>query len=245
MAVTFRTSALAEATTSTFRRFCAEHGLTVLSEAVGSLGGWEWAAVKENHVNQFIVVTIAPTADYPLENEEDDKSEYSVEVSAQITIADGRQVATSPVLQLVQAQNELISLIYGNTLYDGLVSALRYTGAKTQSNVRWATRRSSDVPLISQDLEDVPRSIQLEQNIVLPSESGRKPGARLQQRTKTMAGKFEVYQDAKSEYRWRLKAANGQTIATSGEGYTTKQNCLNGINSVKSNAPDAEVVEAT
>jgi uncharacterized protein YegP (UPF0339 family) len=60
-----------------------------------------------------------------------------------------------------------------------------------------------------------------------------------------MAGKFEVYQDAKSEYRWRLKAANGQTIATSGEGYTTRQNCLNGIDSVKSNAPEAEVVESS
>ncbi|MGD9891494.1 MAG: HVO_2922 family protein [Dehalococcoidia bacterium] len=58
-----------------------------------------------------------------------------------------------------------------------------------------------------------------------------------------MAGKFEVYRDAKSEYRWRLKATNGQTIATSGEGYSSRQSCLNGIESVKSNAPEAEVVE--
>jgi uncharacterized protein YegP (UPF0339 family) len=60
-----------------------------------------------------------------------------------------------------------------------------------------------------------------------------------------MAGKFEIYRDAKSEYRWRLKASNGQTIATSGEGYSSRQSCLNGIESVKSNAPDAEVVEAS
>jgi uncharacterized protein len=60
-----------------------------------------------------------------------------------------------------------------------------------------------------------------------------------------MAGKFEIYRDAKSEYRWRLKATNGQTIATSGEGYSSRQSCLNGIESVKSNAPDAEVVEAS
>ena len=43
-----------------------------------------------------------------------------------------------------------------------------------------------------------------------------------------MAGKFELYQDKRGEYRFRLKASNGQTIAT-GEGYKTKKSCLNGI----------------
>lgn len=57
-----------------------------------------------------------------------------------------------------------------------------------------------------------------------------------------MAGKFEVYKDKRGEYRFRLKAANGQTIAT-GEGYTTKAACLNGIESIKKNAPVAPVVE--
>ncbi len=59
-----------------------------------------------------------------------------------------------------------------------------------------------------------------------------------------MAGKFEVYQDKGGDYRFRLKASNGQTIAT-GQGYTTKAACLNGIESIKKNAPEAEVVEAT
>lgn len=45
---------------------------------------------------------------------------------------------------------------------------------------------------------------------------------------------FEKYQDDRREWRWRLKAANGQTIADSGEGYTTEANCDNGINLVKS-----------
>ncbi|MBQ2803912.1 MAG: YegP family protein [Lachnospiraceae bacterium] len=55
--------------------------------------------------------------------------------------------------------------------------------------------------------------------------------------------KFEVYQDKAGEYRFRLTATNGQIIATS-EGYKAKASCLNGIESVKKNAPDAEVVEA-
>ena len=54
--------------------------------------------------------------------------------------------------------------------------------------------------------------------------------------------KFEVYQDKAGEFRFRLKATNGQVIAT-GEGYKAKASCLNGIESVKNNAPDAEIVE--
>lgn len=54
--------------------------------------------------------------------------------------------------------------------------------------------------------------------------------------------KFEVYTDKKGEFRFRLKATNGQIIAT-GEGYTTKPNCLKGIESIRKNAPDAEIVE--
>ncbi|PLX34112.1 MAG: DUF1508 domain-containing protein [Clostridiales bacterium] len=57
-----------------------------------------------------------------------------------------------------------------------------------------------------------------------------------------MSGKFEVYKDARGEYRFRLKAANGQVIAT-GEGYKTKASCMNGIESIKKNAPEAKVVE--
>lgn len=53
--------------------------------------------------------------------------------------------------------------------------------------------------------------------------------------------KFEVYTDKKGEYRFRLKAGNGQIIAI-GEGYKELKNCLNGVDSVKKNAVDAEIV---
>ena len=53
--------------------------------------------------------------------------------------------------------------------------------------------------------------------------------------------KFEMYQDKAGEYRFRLKARNGQIIAVS-EGYTAKAGCLNGIESVQKNAPEAEIV---
>lgn len=59
-----------------------------------------------------------------------------------------------------------------------------------------------------------------------------------------MAGKFELYTDKAGEFRFRLKAANGQTIAAS-EGYKTKASALNGIGSVKKNAPDASLADLT
>ena len=52
--------------------------------------------------------------------------------------------------------------------------------------------------------------------------------------------KFEVYKDKAGEFRFRLKAKNGEVIATS-EGYKAMDSCLNGIESVKKNAPEAPV----
>ena len=54
--------------------------------------------------------------------------------------------------------------------------------------------------------------------------------------------KFEIYKDKAGEFRFRLKAKNGQIIATS-EGYKAKASCKNGIESVRRNVANAEVVE--
>ena len=54
--------------------------------------------------------------------------------------------------------------------------------------------------------------------------------------------KFEIYTDKAGEFRFRLKATNGQIIAVS-EGYKAIASCLNGIESVKKNAVDAKIVE--
>ena len=52
--------------------------------------------------------------------------------------------------------------------------------------------------------------------------------------------KFEMYQDKAGQFRFRLKARNGEIIATS-EAYTTKAACENGIDSVRNNAPEAPI----
>ena len=52
--------------------------------------------------------------------------------------------------------------------------------------------------------------------------------------------KFEIYVDKAGEYRFRLKAKNGEIILAS-EGYSSKDGCENGVESVKKNA-DSEVV---
>lgn len=59
-----------------------------------------------------------------------------------------------------------------------------------------------------------------------------------------MAGKFVITKDKKGEYRFSLKAGNGEIIAIS-EGYAAKASALNGIESVRKNAADAVVVDET
>jgi uncharacterized protein YegP (UPF0339 family) len=54
-----------------------------------------------------------------------------------------------------------------------------------------------------------------------------------------MAGKFEVYKGKAGEFRFRLKASNGQNIL-SGEGYKAKASCMNGIASVQKNCTDPD-----
>jgi uncharacterized protein YegP (UPF0339 family) len=56
-----------------------------------------------------------------------------------------------------------------------------------------------------------------------------------------MSATFEVYEDVEGKYRWRLRHDNGNIIADSGEGYASVQKAKQGIESVKSNAPDASI----
>ncbi len=54
---------------------------------------------------------------------------------------------------------------------------------------------------------------------------------------------FQIYEDNSGEYRWRLLADNNQVIATSGEGYKSKADCMRGVDLVKASAPQASVKE--
>jgi uncharacterized protein YegP (UPF0339 family) len=56
---------------------------------------------------------------------------------------------------------------------------------------------------------------------------------------------FQIYRDKADEFRWRLKAANGQIVATSGQGYTTKANCRHEIEQIKKNASQAEIDDSS
>lgn len=74
------------------------------------------------------------------------------------------------------------------------------------------------------------------------------PEANLEDQTlenaeKAACPKFELYTDKAGEFRFRLKATNGQIIGVS-EGYKAKPSCENGIESVRKNAVDAEIAEA-
>ncbi|PDS38683.1 DUF1508 domain-containing protein [Rhizobium anhuiense] len=56
--------------------------------------------------------------------------------------------------------------------------------------------------------------------------------------------KFEVYKDKAGEFRFRFKASNGEAMFSS-EGYKAKESAVNAIESIKKNAPGAEIVDQT
>jgi len=62
-------------------------------------------------------------------------------------------------------------------------------------------------------------------------------------RTSTL--EFELFKDVKGEYRWRFQAGNNRIIGVSGEGYITRQGCLDAIGRVKANAGRAPIVDHT
>jgi uncharacterized protein YegP (UPF0339 family) len=53
--------------------------------------------------------------------------------------------------------------------------------------------------------------------------------------------KFEIYEDTSGNYRWRLKAGNGQKVATSGESFDSRSNAKRAAENVKANAGSASV----
>jgi len=57
-----------------------------------------------------------------------------------------------------------------------------------------------------------------------------------------MAGTFEVYKDKAGEYRYRLKSANGQVVA-SGQGYASLSGAKEGCSAVQRAADGAKIVE--
>jgi uncharacterized protein len=59
-----------------------------------------------------------------------------------------------------------------------------------------------------------------------------------------MPAEFELFKDSANQFRFHLKAGNGEIIATS-ESYKSKAGAENGIESVKTNAPGAPVNDQT
>jgi uncharacterized protein YegP (UPF0339 family) len=55
--------------------------------------------------------------------------------------------------------------------------------------------------------------------------------------------KFEVFENAAKEYRWRLTDGNGEVVASSGVGYKAKADAEKAVASIKENAAKAELVE--
>jgi uncharacterized protein YegP (UPF0339 family) len=77
--------------------------------------------------------------------------------------------------------------------------------------------------------------------ICSPTTRCRTDAANQQHEENRQMGKFQIFQDKSGEYRWRLKAANGNIVATSGEGYKTKADAQRGVASVQQLTPTATI----
>lgn len=69
----------------------------------------------------------------------------------------------------------------------------------------------------------------------------KKSVERIQNQANTDKLDFEVYEDKAKEFRWRCKASNGQTVASSSEGYKAKADCTHAIDLIKKGAASAVV----
>lgn len=58
-----------------------------------------------------------------------------------------------------------------------------------------------------------------------------------------MGANFEVYMDKSGMWRWTLRHDNGNIIADSAQGYASRENCMVGLNSVKTNAASAPIID--
>ncbi|MDP4024422.1 DUF1508 domain-containing protein [Methylobacterium sp. NEAU 140] len=56
--------------------------------------------------------------------------------------------------------------------------------------------------------------------------------------------RFELYRDAGGQWRWRLRARNGEVVAESGEGYARREDCEHGIALVRQST-EARVIDMT
>ena len=78
-----------------------------------------------------------------------------------------------------------------------------------------------------------------------PKKGAKKKAKRIVKKTRrTRKPKFEVYKDHAGKFRWRLRAANEEEIA-SGQGYESKEGCMKGIESVMNDAAAAKVIDLT
>ena len=57
--------------------------------------------------------------------------------------------------------------------------------------------------------------------------------------------KFQVYKDKRGEFRWRFISTNGRIIAISSESYKAKNDCVHGIELMKTDGKKAAIEEPT
>ncbi len=120
---------------------------------------------------------------------------------------------------------------------DGSLTATRRGNVRLRDTPTKGIRRSDFLAS-----PESPRSSEMPGPMLMVVVGSRPPVADNSGRFVVMAAKFEIYEDARGEFRFRLKAGNGEIVAT-GEGYATKDGAKKGVDAVKRAAAEAGIVE--
>lgn len=188
-----------------------------------TIGASKSPAPTSTHMFSFVL---------PLEGDDNESVEIDFHIQGFVLTTEG---ATATVVLSVNGQTTFADFAANSE--ESYLQSLKFTAPSPPSECRLSVFLLVGRDSTNSDAEAFINTSAIDANI---------PSAPEGKGVSQMA-EFEIYkdQDNPQEFRWRLRANNGEIIADSGEGYNDRDDCEHGIDLVKSQAPSAQVQDLT
>jgi uncharacterized protein len=188
-----------------------------------TIGASKSPAPSSTHVFSFVL---------PLEGEDNESVEIDFHVQGFVLTTEG---ATATVVLSVNGQTT--SSDFPANSEESYLQSLKFTASSPPSECRLSVFLLVGRDSTNSDAEAFINTLSIDANIPRAPEG----------KGVTRMAEFEIYkdQDNPQDFRWHLRANNGEIIADSGEGYNDRDDCEHGIELVKSQAPSAQVQDLT
>lgn len=215
---------------------------------------WESFSFKDKPIEELI--DISSLVDEGKNNSEVlmDNKEEGAQIAGMIvafmnekSTADVGNKLYNDINKLIVSKNlVIVNEKNGKELYDKLMNEQtvgKYTIHRHSKGYSFALKAPSGEVLALSELYSKVESCLLGIEAVRKNSSGKIEDQTKEDNNRVLNPKFEIFVDKKGEYRFRLKAKNGEILATS-EGYKSKQSCFNAIELVKQNAVSNNIEKA-